>query len=103
MSPHFAVVGNSNGMLKVWTPTTVNPPSVTHKFKPVNLDPNLDAGAIVSTECIQKFDPSSCKMIVALLTASAKGSICLFKAYTWEPLDAAQVRKGDGYREHEGL
>jgi len=90
MKPHFAVVGNSAGMLKVWTPSTVSPPAVTHKFKPITLDPNLDAGAIVGVARIEQVDTTGHK-IMGLLTASAKGSICLFRAYTWEPLSLAQV------------
>ena len=89
--PHFAVVGNSNGMIEVWTPTTVRPPSVTHKFKPISINPLLDAGAIVGTARIQQVDPVSGTSLLALLTASAKGSISLFRAYTWEPLHSVQV------------
>ena len=88
--PHFAVVGTSGGMLKVWTPSTISPPAVTHKFKSITLDPNLAAGAIVGVARIEQVDFTGQKAM-GLLTASAKGSICLFRAYTWEPLSLAQV------------
>jgi WD40 repeat protein len=91
LKPHFAVTGNSNGMIKIWTPSTVTPPAVTHKFKPMSLTPTLDSGAILGVSCIEQTCPNSGVTIFALLTASAKGCICLFRAYTWEPLAVAQV------------
>jgi hypothetical protein len=90
MNPYFAVVGSSNGMLKVWTPTTVSPPAVSHKFKSITIDPNIVAGAIVGVARIEQVDPNGQKSL-GLLTVSAKGSICLFRAYTWEPLSLIQV------------
>lgn len=90
MNSYFAVVGSSNGMLKVWTPTTVSPPAVSHKFKSITLDPNIVAGAIVGVARIEQVDPNGEKSL-GLLTIAAKGSMCLFRAYTWEPLSLAQV------------
>ena len=86
MKPYFCVVGNSNGMIKVWTPTTVKPAAVTHKFKPVSIDSATDTGGIVGVAHIEQTCPSSGDRFAALLTVSAKGAICLCRAYTWEPI-----------------
>jgi len=103
MNPHFAVVGNSNGMIKVWTPTTVLPPGVQYKFKCISLNPNQDAGAIVGIARVEQYDSSSCTTLLALLTASAKGAICLFRGYTWEPLKVCQAPNipGGSFAEHD--